>query len=78
MDTLVTKLMDKAIEAIRHLPETQQDELAQAMLAAANMPAVEYTPQLLAAIDEGIADADAGRFVSDDDVESLFSRFRPA
>ena len=70
--------MEKAIQAIRRLPADRQDELAEAMLAAAETPPVEYSAEQLAAIDEGMADADAGRFASDEDVKSLFARFRAA
>ena len=72
-----TKL-DTAIAAVRDLPEERQDELADAILAAADVSDRSYTPEQLRAIDEGIADADAGRFASDEDVERLFARFRSA
>ena len=74
----MTKMMEKAIKAIRGLPEDRQDELAEAMLAVAEMPAGGYSAEQLAAIDEGIADAQAGRFASDEDVERLFARYRAA
>lgn len=72
-----TKL-DTAIAAVRDLPESRQDELADAILAAANTADRNYTSAQLQAIDEGLADADAGRFASDEDVERLFARFRGA
>ena len=72
-----TKL-DTAIAAVRDLPEARQDELADAILAAANTADRSYTPAQLQAIDEGIADAEAGRFASEEDVERLFARFRSA
>ena len=74
----MTKLMEKAIQALRGLPADRQDEIAEAMLAVAQTPAVEYSAAQLAAIDEGIADADAGRFAPDEDVRRLFARFRAA
>ena len=72
-----TKL-DTAIAAVRDLPESRQDELADAILAAANTADRNYTSAQLQAIDEGLADAEAGRFASDEDVERLFARFRGA
>lgn len=72
-----TKL-DTAIAAVRDLPEARQDELAEAILAAADVSEQSYTLAQLQAIDEGLADAEAGRFASDEDVERLFARFRRA
>ena len=72
-----TKL-DTAIAAVRDLPEQRQDELADAILAAADVSEQSYTPAQLQAIDEGLADAEAGRFASEEDVERLFARFRGA
>jgi predicted transcriptional regulator len=74
----MTTLLDKAIEAIRRLPAERQDELAQAILEASEPSSDGYSADQLAAIDEGIADADAGRFMSDHDLEQFFARYRAA
>ena len=66
--------IDQAIEAVRKLPRERQDEIADILSAlSAEVPS---TPELLAAIDEGIADADAGRFADPALVDGLFARFR--
>ena len=59
-DRPMTKLLEQAIKAIRRLPAKRQDELAAAMLEATKPSPGGYTGAQLAAIDEGIADADAG------------------
>ena len=74
----MTKLLEQAIKAIRRLPAKRQDELAAAMLEVTKPSPGGYTEAQLAAIDEGIADADAGRFVSDEDIERFFARYRSA
>jgi predicted transcriptional regulator len=38
----------------------------------------ELTEEDLRAIDEGLADARAGRFASDEEIKALFDRFRGA
>ena len=74
----MTKLLEEAIEAVRRLPRERQDVVASAMLAAAEeAPDVDRTA-LDAAIDEGIADADVGRFASDEEIKRLFDRLRAA
>ena len=70
-----TKL-DQAVDAIRKLPTERQDELAETLVMVAQMPASTYTTAQRAAIDEGIADAASGRFVTDEELQATFARFR--
>ena len=73
----MTKLLEQALETIRKLPATKQDEIAQAILDAAaedeedeDVDAADL-PSLL----EGLADADAGKFATDEEVEAAYARF---
>jgi len=70
--------MEKAIAAIRRLPEDRQDELAEMLLAASDDTEYTLTPDEQAAVDEGLAQAEAGRFVSDAVVGALVSKHRSA
>ena len=72
----MTKLLDQAIEAVRRLPEERQNELAEALAAAASSEPRKYTDAQLEAIDEGIADANAGRFVSDSELSAFLAKYR--
>ena len=74
----MTKLLEQAIEALRKLPPQRQDELAEVITMVAGEQATQHTEAQLATIDEGIADADAGRFVSDIEVSALFAKYRSA
>ena len=74
----MTKLLEQAIEAIRKLPPQRQDELAEVLSLAASDEATHYTSEQLAAIDEGVDDAEAGRFTTDAEVVALFAKFRSA
>ena len=74
----MTKLLEQAIETLRKLPPQRQDELAEVITMAVGEELAEYTPAQLAAIDEGIRDADAGHFVSDIEVSALFGKYRSA
>ena len=69
--------MEKAIAAICRLPEDRQDKLAEKLLAAADNATYTLTANEQAAVDEGLADPNAGRFVSDAQVDDLFSKHRP-
>jgi predicted transcriptional regulator len=57
--------------------KTMKDELKaiEDALAAADY---ELTEEDLRAIDEGLADARAGRFASDEEIKALFDRYRGA
>jgi len=74
----MTKLLEEAIAAVRKLPEQRQDELAEVLRAASETRANAHTKEQRDAIEAGIADADAGRFASDDEVAALFSKYRAA
>ncbi|MEM5346351.1 hypothetical protein [Paraburkholderia azotifigens] len=73
----MTKLLDKALQAVRQLPADSQDEIARAMLAltgAAGEPG-EIDPAHLPAVLEGLAQANLRQFASDAELEAAFRRF---
>jgi predicted transcriptional regulator len=73
----MTKLLDKALEAVRRLPPGSQDEIAHAMLTLAGDEGVPEAvdPAHLPAILEGLAQANRGQFATDKDIEAAFRRF---
>ena len=73
----MTKLLEKALQAVRQLPADSQDEIARAMLALtgnAGEPE-EIDPGHLPAVLEGLAQANLRQFASDAEVEAAFRRF---
>jgi hypothetical protein len=73
----MTKLLDKALEAVRRLPAESQDEIAQTMLslAAHGGEPEEIDPAHLSAVLEGLAQASRREFASDAEIEAAFRRF---
>ena len=74
----MTKLLDKAIDAVRVLPPEEQDEIARTMLVLAkdaDEDEGEIDPADLEAIDRGLEDMKTGRFASDEEMAALFHRF---
>jgi hypothetical protein len=73
----MTKLLEKALEAVRQLPSDTQDEIARAMLSlAGNDDGPEHIdPAHLSDVLEGLAQARRREFASDAAVESAFRRF---
>jgi hypothetical protein len=72
----MTKLLEKAVEAVRKLPADDQNEIARAMLALANDSEPETVePAHLAAVLEGLAQARSGRYASAAEVEAALRRF---
>ena len=69
--------MDKALEAVRRLPPSNQDEIAHAMLTLAGDEGEPETidPVHLAAVLEGLAQAKRREFATDDEIEAAFRRF---
>ena len=72
----MTMKLDQAFDKLRQLPQERQDEWAELISEAEYDAPTSYSADQLAAIDEGIADAKAGRFASDEEMQALFARFR--
>ena len=73
----MTKLLEQALEAVRRLSSESQDEIARAMLHLAEGEGApeRVAPAHLAAILEGLAQAQRREFVSEAEVEAAFHRF---
>ena len=73
----MTKLLEKALEAVRQLPPDSQDEIARAMLTWAGDEGEpeEIDPAHLSAVLEGLAQAKRREFATDAEVEAAFRRF---
>ena len=74
----MTKLMDQAIAAVSKLPDEKQDQLASMIIEAAVETPYQLSDDERAAVEDGLADIKAGRYASDEEVVSLFNRFRTA
>ena len=73
----MTKLLQKALDAVRRLPPENQDEIARAMLALARDESEpeDIDPAHLPDVLEGLAQARRRDFASDAEVEAAFRRF---
>jgi hypothetical protein len=73
----MTELLERALEAVRHLPPESQDEIAEAMLALAAQdggPEV-IDPAHLPSVLRGLDQARRRIFATDAEVEVAFRRF---
>lgn len=68
----------KLLEQVESWPEEDQEELAELAreIEARRHGVYELTSEERAAIAEGLADARAGRFASDDEIKDIFQRAR--
>ena len=72
----MSKLLEKAVEAVRRLPPKSQDEIALAMLSLAGEgEPEEVAPAHLPAVLEGLAQGKRRQFSSDAEVAAAFRRF---
>jgi hypothetical protein len=73
----MTRLLEKALEAVRRLPADSQDEIARAMLTLAGDESEpeEIDPAHLTDVLEGLAQAKRREFATDAEVEAAFRRF---
>lgn len=73
----MTKLLDKAVEAVRQLPSDSQDEIARAMLRLATKDEVPepIDPADLPAVLKGLAQAKRREFATEEEIEAAFRRF---
>ena len=72
----MTKLLDQAVAKVRELPESEQDEAAEVLLSIASKTAqlVPLDADTRAAVQEGMAQARRGEFVSDEEMAAFFKR----
>jgi predicted transcriptional regulator len=72
----MTKLLEQAIARVRELPEDDQDALANALLflTGESGPVIHLDEVTRAAVEEGLAQARRGDFVSDEDVAKADAR----
>lgn len=73
----MTKLLDKALEAVRRLPSDEQDDIAHVVLrlmGADDEPVVPLTPDEQAAIATSKAAAARSEFASDDEVRAVWAK----
>ena len=72
----MTKLLEEAIARVRELPPEDQDAIATALLSLAGEPTdvVRLDDETRAAVEEGLAQAQRGEFVSDEDVAKADAR----
>ncbi|MFL6792633.1 MAG: hypothetical protein ACJ8EE_15855 [Bradyrhizobium sp.] len=73
----MTKLLEKALEAVRRLPPDSQDEIALAMLTLSGHEGEpeEIDPAHLPVVLEGLAQAKRRQFATDAQIEAAFRRF---
>jgi Ca2+-binding EF-hand superfamily protein len=73
----MTKLLEKALEAVRRLPPGTQDEIARAMLTLAGDEGQpeEIDAAHLPAVLQGLAQAKRRQFATEEEVEAAFRRF---
>ena len=74
----MNQLLDKALKAVRELPDHEQDEIAALMLELAGRgEPEEIDPGHMASVRRGLDQAKRGEFASDAEVATAFARFRP-
>ena len=70
----MTKLLERAIEATRHLSEDLQDEVARLMLHFTGDTPLDLTPEENAALDESEAAAARGEFAAGDEIRAIWAK----
>jgi len=75
-----TKELTAILERVESWPESAQQQLAEVALEIEQDLKREYqaTPAERAGIERGLADARAGRFATDEEVEEALAKFRQA
>jgi hypothetical protein len=79
--TMTAKKLKDVLQRVEAWPEAAQAELAELALEIdAGLGAGKYhaTPEELAGIRRGLKDAREGRFATEEQIEELFKKYRPA
>ncbi len=74
----MTRLLEKALEAVQAWPPERQDEAAELLMWLAERDAVvhELSPEEQAAIEQSMAAVCRGEFATEEEVEAAYARFR--
>jgi len=74
----MTRLMEKALEAVRGWPQDRQDEAARLLLALDQLGPAPYraSDEELRAIDEALEQIARGERATADEVKAAYARFR--
>ena len=74
------KLLEKAIENIRSLPDNQQSDLAELLMTLTGAQSENYvlSDDERKALELGLKQADEGDFVADNDMAAFWSRPKTA
>lgn len=74
----MTKLLEQTIEKIRERPQEDQDRAAYMLMALLDEQdePEQLDAETIAAIREGMAQAERGEFASDEEMEAFFARHR--
>ncbi len=77
LNSVMTKLMEKALDAVRAWPAARQDEAAALLLALDRLGPHPYhaSAEELAAIDEALEQVRRGERADPADIEAAFARF---
>ena len=73
----MTKLLEKALEAVRRLPPDDQDEIARVIMQLADsdsLAAVALSPEEREAIARSKAAADRGELATDEQVRAVWAK----
>ena len=78
---MTTKILQDVLRRVEDWPEAAQVELAEIALeidAGLGTGTYHATPKELEGIDRGLKAAREGRFATDDEVNKVFRKYRPA
>jgi hypothetical protein len=74
--SIMTKLLEQAVEIVRGLPPEIQDELARMLLqlAGEDQPVLQLSAEESASFDKSLAQADRGEFATDEQVRAIWAK----
>ena len=71
----MTKLLEQALDAMRRLPPSRQDDIAQAILIMADGALEAIEAKHLPFVLEGLAEIERGEFATEEEIASAFRSF---
>ena len=77
-NSLMTKLLEQAVEKVQALPPEMQDQAARLLLVYAgdDEPVIDLTPEEEADLSEAMAEMARGEFATEAEVEGVLAKYR--